>query len=362
MSTATQTTVKTPELANASQYPKFYYARHMVPGLCGYEDETVLIDVDTMKRAAPTFNGRPVYVLHDERPIAERIKNIDDADGYVTETFYNELDGWLWSKIMMKTDHGNQHIGKGWHCSNAYIPIRSAAGGEKNNVPYDREYTEIEFTHLAIVDNPRYEQACVMTPDAFKIYQESNREQLNELKNSKTTKEGTVMFFKRTKEAVSEIDADTLVEIKNDKGEVIEIPVSEMVNAVQAARAADEKAKKEKSNASAKIKVGDTEMTVEELVNSFQKLNAKKGKKNSDDADADEKDNGEDEDAEMENQSDEEKDNEDDEDEAKNAKSNHFKELSNANKKVHVQRAPRIDTTQNKMQRGLSKYGAATKH
>lgn len=35
-------------------------------------------------------------------------------------------------------------------------------GGTENNIPYDREFTKLNFVHLAIVDNPRYERANIV--------------------------------------------------------------------------------------------------------------------------------------------------------------------------------------------------------
>ncbi|MGB2578128.1 hypothetical protein AAIR98_000046, partial [Elusimicrobium simillimum] len=41
------------------------------------------------------------------------------------------------------------------------------------------------YTHLALVANPRYEEAEIMTPEDFKAYKEAKRAQLNQLQNSK---------------------------------------------------------------------------------------------------------------------------------------------------------------------------------
>ena len=356
------------ELANASQFPKFYFARHFHSGLCGYDEDTILVDTAVMKKMMPSFNGKPVYVLHDGRSMEERTEDIDSADGYVVETFYNECDGWVWSKIMVKTDAGIQRIEvDGWAVSNAYSPTAWGSAGTKHNCDYDRELLGAEFTHLAIVDNPRYEDACVMTPEAFKIYQETQREQLNELTNSKEKKGFKMNFFTKTKVKESEISADTIVEIQNGKG-TIEVTIEEMANALVAQKAAE----KEKKNAM--IKVGDESISVKELSKRYTELMNKKNsdedEKENEDEDEDERDN-EDEDDEKSNQDDEDRDNEDDEkenedddekenegeDEKSNSKKkNHFKELKNANRKKQGVR--RFDTPQNKLQRGQSRYGS----
>lgn len=337
------------EKENAKRYGKVFYCRHMIPGLCGYEDETVLISADAMKRMAASFEGKPLYVLHDKRTEAERVATLQEtSQGYVTETFYNELDGWLWSKFIAVSDDAFTAIGEGWKVSNAYVPLEYGGGGVHNNIPYDREILNADMTHLALVPDPRYEAACVMTPDEFKMYQEKNREQLNEMRNSKTEKEGFIMkFFKTKKEAVTEIDSDTMVEIKNAKGEVVEMSVAEMVNAVEAKQKKDA----EESQNSAKIKVGKTEMTIQELVNAYEKTCA------TDDKDA-EKDNESDEDEDKEKENEGEKD-----DESKNSKSDnepdHFKELSNAGQKSGEGKPYRIENNNQKVNRGVTRYGSA---
>jgi hypothetical protein len=146
--------------------------------------------------------------------------------------------------------------------------------------------------------------------------------------------------------------------MKNSKGEMVEVSVQEMVNAIEA----QQKAEAEEKKNSAKIKVGGKEVSIQELVASYEKLNAKK---NSED-EKDEKENGDDEDEEKDNESDEddadEKDNEaDDEKEAKNSKDDHFKELSNAGRKSSGGRnLPKVENTHSKVQRGLDRYGSKT--
>lgn len=53
-------------------------------------------------------------------------------------------------------------IKKGWNVSCSYDYTKSAEGGTENNIPYDIEFLDGEFTHLAIVNNPRYERANIV--------------------------------------------------------------------------------------------------------------------------------------------------------------------------------------------------------
>lgn len=308
-----------------SKFPEFYYVRHMQAGLCGYEDETILVDNDAIAALGKTFNGKPVYIEHQDVDL-QSMKQ--EAVGYVTDTWVDGTDGWLWSKIMVTDDEGHEVINKGWAVSNAYIPTQWGEGGMKHNLPYDRKVLNGEFTHLALVPSPRYEDAKIYTPDQ---YQARNTQLMNSLAPKTEEKKGIIMkFFKTKKEEVSSAsDADTL-EYTDAKGETVEVSVSEMVKALESAQ------KQEKT-----VMVNGKEMKVSDVVKAYEALNAKKNKRN-EDIEEDEKDNEDDEDKENGNEDvsrddfvneddEDEKENEDDEkDEKKNA---HFKTLVNASRK-----------------------------
>jgi len=341
---------------NALQYPKIFYCRHMEAGLAGYESETILVGHDCIKKMMPSFQGKPVYVDHVEEVDLENIQN--EAHGYVVETFFLDLDGWVWSKFIVVDDLAFEAIAKGWAVSNAYVPTKSGRGGTHHNCRYDREIFDAEFTHLAIVPNPRYESSCVMSPDEFKKYCEDKREEQKQLVNSKS-KKGLRMFsfYKNKREEVSEIDEDTMIEIKNDNGEVVDtVSFKNMVDAVQNKKNEDDE-KEQKCNMDQMVKVGDEEMSLKELANRYQKMSSKK---NADDED--EKSNEGDDEDEKKNESeekDEKKNSDDNEDEKKNAKSEkdekHFKALKNAGDKGQVVNV--IDSQSRKVQRGQERYG-----
>lgn len=311
----------------------------METGLAGYENETILIDGDNLKNMIPTFVGKPVYVHHQEVDL----KNLkEEAHGYITESFYNEVDGWLWVKMLLVDDVAKQAVSNGWSVSNAYIPTEWGGGGTHHNVPYDRKIINGEFTHLAIVPDPRYEEAKILTTDEFKIYQESKRKRLDELQNSLTQpneQKGNNMFkfFKNVKQEVNSVDDDTLVEIKNDKGESSEVKVSDMIAAILNSKKnesdekkKDEDEKEEKVNMAATVRVGDEDMTIGDLVNAYSSM--KNTKKN--EAEEDEK--------------------EEVKEEKKNS-TDHFKELKNAADSF-VAPIETIDLGMDKLARGKARY------
>lgn len=248
---------------NATRLPEVFYCRHMETGTARYHNETILINGESIKKMAPSFVGKPVYVNHQDVDV-ENLQQ--EADGYVTDSFYNTLDGWLWAKFIVVSDKGHDAVRKGWSVSNAYSPSTTSTGGTHHNVLYDREITNGIFNHLAIVNNPRYESAKIFTAAEFKAYQATKEAELKELQNSKGVKK--MKFFKNKREEVQELDADTSIELENGKV----ISLQEMINAVTE----KEKKASQADKMSKIVKVGDKEMTVQELVNSFAALSEKR--------------------------------------------------------------------------------------
>ena len=313
------------EIKNAGQYPKIFYARHMQDGLAGYASETILVDNDTVKAMMPTFAGKPLYVHHvSKEDHKENLK--EDSHGYVLETFISPLDNWVWSKFLAVDDLAFTAINNGWGVSNAYIPLEWGSGGSHNGCDYDRKITAGEFTHLALVPNPRYEESIVLGEEEYKKYCETKKAQLSELQNSKDQKKGSVMkLFKREKKEVSVIDADTLIEIKNDDGTTSEVAIQEMIKELTNAKKNEADKDEEKVNMDMEVDVDGEKMTVAELSNRYSTMQTKKNAADEDEKEnkeEDEKDNADDKDAE------DEKENEDDKKEEK--KNSHFEELQNA--------------------------------
>jgi hypothetical protein len=170
------------EKQNAKTEPKIYYCRHISQGICGYNNETILVTDDVLKNMNPEFAGKPVYVEHKKVDLDNMQ---EQADGYVVESFFCKEDGKHWAKFIVVSDRGHEAIARGYKVSNAYEVEEFGVGGEWHAIKYDREVMKGKYTHLALVDNPRYEEAQIMTPQEFKEYREREREQINRLQNSK---------------------------------------------------------------------------------------------------------------------------------------------------------------------------------
>ena len=269
---------------NAKEEPKVFYCKHIAPGVCAYADETILIGEETLKEMDKTFAGKPIYVNHQKVDL-ETIQQ--DADGYVAESFYLPEDGTHWAKIIIVSDKGHEAIRKGWKVSNAYVPDEFGIGGEWHNVPYNREVMKAHYTHLALVDNPRYEEAQVLTPEDFKQYKEEKRAQLKALENNKELKgEGKTMFklFKKTAVTNSDDLSKVMVELSNGSA----VSIGEMVNSVEKDLKEKEEANKCNDLLEDVVKVNGEDMKVADLVAEYEKL-SKKNKCNEDEEDEEKK-------------------------------------------------------------------------
>jgi hypothetical protein len=272
---------------NEKEENKVYYCKHIAPGVCAYQDETIFIGEDTLKKMDKSFSGKPIFVNHQTvNPDTEK----EDAVGYVVESFYLPEDGTHWAKLLIIDDKGHEAIKQGWKVSNAYKPTGFGVGGEWHNVPYNREVTDAYYTHLALVDNPRYEEAEIMSAEDFKKYKEAKKSQLEQLQNSKVenSKQGEKKMFKLwTKKEVTNSDDISKVMVELSDGSAVSI--GEMVNSVEK----DLKEKEDKKNECHNedelmekvVKVNGEDMKVSDLVAAFEK----KDKKNEDDEEDEDK-------------------------------------------------------------------------
>lgn len=348
-------------ITNASQFPKRYFGLHMTEGVAEYtvagKASRLFIGENAIKKMNSTFEGRPVYVGHVQD---EDVVNLEkEADGYVVRSFFNKADGKNWVEFLVVSDAGHSAIAKGWKLSNAYSVNNSKPGGRWHNVEYEQEVTEGSYRHLAIVDNPRYEESVVFTPEQFQAYNDKKERELKQLQNSKEQEpmSGILKFFKTKKEEVTNAAdlADASLEIDGK-----EISVKDMIAAIKNAKDEDdkkEKAKDDKDNAKKmnmddEVEVGDEKMSVKELVKKYQALN----KKNADDEDDEKK----------KKEKAEKKDNSKDEskgktgektEEEKAAEAARFKELQNAKDSVeNAGDGQVVDLVQDRLARGIAKY------
>lgn len=139
---------------------RHFKSRFIQPGLAGYPGQfgNALIKKENLDKFIHTLRNKPVTINHKD--------NIGDDDkvGEVLNVWYNPDDGWYWCDGII-TDETAQNLiqDKKWSVSCSYDFTKyDDEGGTENNIPYDIEFLDGEFNHLAIVDNPRYEGANIV--------------------------------------------------------------------------------------------------------------------------------------------------------------------------------------------------------
>lgn len=360
---------------------KIYYGLHFQPGVAEYKDNPkddgsplrIYINSETAKNMDITFPGRPVFVRHKDDMTEE---DFQDSDGYVVESFFNKSDGNHWAKFIITTEGGENAIQDGWKLSNAYYRKKQAGPGRCNGVDYDVEVMEGEYEHLAMVRDPRYEQSIVLTPDAFKEYnlqkeQEllklSNEKDKNPIINNKKGEAGMLNFFKKEKvENSAELENTMVMLPRSNKS----ISITDLVQ-----NADEEEMKKDEpksANGGDTVKVGEEEMSVNELVEKYE--NMKKKSKNEDDDKGDKKKSENEDDDKDDKKKSMENEDEDDKKKSENKKSKNSADevdgivepkVDNANfDKINnaADNAPKVQNTiemsDDKMARGQSRYGS----
>lgn len=141
---------------------KRFSAKFINPGLVGYEQEGYgisLLKKETIDANLDSFIGKPVTIEHPKRGEAYK------AVGQVDMAEYNSKDGWYWCGGELTDDSAISMVNGGGRVSCGYtIPAKGEMvkrNSRYNNVPYDSEITNLRFTHLAIVQRPRYEEAGI---------------------------------------------------------------------------------------------------------------------------------------------------------------------------------------------------------
>lgn len=143
-----------------SQKGRQFKSRFIQAGIAGYPKQfgNVLITKETLDKFVNTLVDKPVIINHKDE-----IKPEDEV-GKVTKVWFNSEDGWFWCEGYLTDETAINLIkDKGWSVSCSYdVLLLDDEGGTENNIKYDKEFLNGKFTHLAIVENPRYERANIV--------------------------------------------------------------------------------------------------------------------------------------------------------------------------------------------------------
>jgi len=254
---------KRAQILNAkAQWPRTFKARFIQPGLVHYDDMgTVLVERPCLNKMAQSFVGKPVIdeVHKDVNP--DNFKDI--ADGVVIRVWTDPVDGWDWCEFLVWDDQARKHCeSREYSVSCAYTPSEvNQVGGKHNNLEYDGEFLNGTYTHLAIVRDPRYEKAIIVT-------------------NSKGGNSMFSLFRKKDQEEKAEVRADDELEIEGER-----VPLAKAIEAYNALNGMKDEDT---------IRVNGKNVSIKELKNAYmaecKRKNAQeKGEKAGDQEEAEEK-------------------------------------------------------------------------
>lgn len=148
------------ENSKDKDWAKCYKAVNFIEkGVCTYQDEVVYLSQDSLQKCVRDIKGKPVIIKHQRGINPDNMQN--HAVGYVTNAGFDEFNASFSCDFVIFDEEAKELINKGWSVSCAYLPKAFGQGGTWHNTAYDREITDLEFTHLALVPDPRYEEAKV---------------------------------------------------------------------------------------------------------------------------------------------------------------------------------------------------------
>ena len=191
---------------------KRYRAYYIEPGLADYSAEgigLVLVQKPALDTMNPTFVGKPVVNFEHTDLEPEQLFDLDPndvetfADGVVAATGYDEEEAWYWADMLIWDEETQRNLEQnGYSVSCAYDVENSQSGGSYHNVQYQEEVLDGVYKHMAIVPNPRYEDAWVIrnskpggTTVAFgkKKNRQNEMPKMDERENEDMMEEGYVM-------------------------------------------------------------------------------------------------------------------------------------------------------------------------
>ena len=150
-----------------SQKGRPFKSRFIQAGIAGYPKQfgNVLITKESLDKFVYSLINKPVIINHKDK-ISK-----DDEVGKVEQVWFNPEDGWFWCAGYLTDETAINLIrDKHWSVSCSYdVLLMDDEGGTENNIKYDKEFLNGVFTHLAIVENPRYERANIVVNSKTEI-------------------------------------------------------------------------------------------------------------------------------------------------------------------------------------------------
>lgn len=248
------------DMGNTSNgsWPMSMKCSFIEPGIVRYADVgDVYVGKEALDKMMNSFIGRPV-VNEDHREVSPEDFAKGTAQGIVNSVWYDPKDAMFHAGYQVWDQPTLKNIRGGFKVSCAYKVTKWGPGGIHNNVPYEREVLDGEYTHLAIVANPRYE--------GVRIY------------NNKGAKTMTLNWIKKILGTDGK-EIENSVEIESSKSKVEidgkDVPMDDLVNAFKEQE--EKKAAAALANQSPKltdiITIDGKKVTIADLMNAYKMKN-----------------------------------------------------------------------------------------
>lgn len=138
-----------------------FESRFLEAGLVKYSFGVCLLTKEIIDKFIDGFVGCPVIIDHQDIT-DENVK--EKSVGVISDVWYNEKDGWFWCKGIITDKEAIDLINKGYTVSCQYEITEYQENTENklhNGNEFDKYILNGKPEHLAIVENPRYENAYI---------------------------------------------------------------------------------------------------------------------------------------------------------------------------------------------------------
>lgn len=185
-----------------------FKSRFLQAGLVKYDFGVCLLKKETIDKFVNTFVECPVIINHkDDLTASDRV-------GTIQKIWFSSDDGWFWCSGVITDDKAIKLIENGYNISCQYRITDYTDNNEgklHNANPYDKEILNGVFEHLAIVENPRYEDAFI----AVNAYIATNNTvdangDVHDDSNGQYTKKSSVSSYYNEQTKIIELKGDEL--------------------------------------------------------------------------------------------------------------------------------------------------------
>lgn len=140
---------------------RFFRARFLQPGLVKYSFGVCLLTKEVIDKFVYKFVGCPVVI--DHKDVTDESAK-DMRVGVISKVDFDPFDAWYWCEGVIFDQEAINLVNNGYNVSCQYEITQYATNDKEelhNGNPYDKEILDGAPEHLAIVKNPRYENAMI---------------------------------------------------------------------------------------------------------------------------------------------------------------------------------------------------------